>query len=175
MRVLLPALALTLIACAHAQNGPPPPPRVDEVLATDHVDPSTIRAMGPDAEPAFVAAAEDRTRSTAQRARALHALAYIANAEAQDQLRAASADRTLDRDLRLAAVHALLERTGGSGASLLQPVLDDPDPRLRLEVARALGAVGGPLARQVLQSRLDKETDGEIREALQKSLTEAQP
>jgi aminopeptidase N len=172
---LLLALALSVVGCAHAQKAAPEAPQVEPLLAHDPIDAAAVRALGPGAEGALETIATDVARPKAVRARAFHALAYVDAPSAQEDLRKASLDVHLDPELRLVAVHALLERAGRAGANLVEPVLADPDPKLRVEVAQALGSLGGPLARQVLEARLDKETDSAIREVLQKSLTEAQP
>jgi hypothetical protein len=173
MPALLVLLALCLAACSHAPAQQPPPPDLEQVLQRGP-EAAEIHGLGPGATSILDAAAHDERRPSSERAHALRALAF-AESDAQTRLQRDAEDAHFPRELRLEAVRALLHRLGRAGAPVVQPVLDDPDPKLRVEVARALGALGGPLARQVLEARLDKESDAGIREALQKSLTEAQP
>jgi aminopeptidase N len=52
----------------------------------------------------------------------------------------------------------------------LEDLLDDPDPMLRLDVARALGELGDAKARTALRARLDIELDPRTRRRLREAL-----
>ncbi len=72
---------------------------------------------------------------------------------------------------RRAAVMALPKlSTDRKGREALEDLLEDPDPMLRLDVARALGELGDSKSRSALRSRLEVDLDPRVRRRLRETL-----
>jgi aminopeptidase N len=72
---------------------------------------------------------------------------------------------------RRAAVIALPKlSTDRKGREALEDLLDDSDPMLRLDVARALGELGDAKSRPALRARLDVDLDPRVRRRLRETL-----
>jgi len=72
---------------------------------------------------------------------------------------------------RRAAVGALPKLTSDrKGRESLEDLLDDADPMLRLDVARALGELGDAKSRSPLRARLDIDLDPRVRRRLRETL-----
>ena len=72
---------------------------------------------------------------------------------------------------RRAAILALPKLLGDrKGREALEDLLEDPDPHLRVDVARALGELGDVKSRGALRSRLEVDLDPRVRRRLRETL-----
>ncbi|AUX48383.1 aminopeptidase [Sorangium cellulosum] len=72
---------------------------------------------------------------------------------------------------RRAAIMALPKLSGDRRTrELLEDLLDQPDPYLRVDVARALGELGDGRSRGALQRQLDRDLDGRVRRRIREVL-----
>lgn len=108
------------------------------------------------------------------RVEAVRTLATSNHAEAAKVLLRLANDRSASADVRAEAVLALAGQPGGR-AKLLLPLLDDPEPAIRLEAVRSLqGAVTEEPVRQALAAKLkaleDSSKDARLTEQLRFAL-----
>ena len=180
MRRLAWLLVAPALACTHAPAPATPAPRpmpratVERLLAQGGPT-GQWRTVEGDALSPLAAIAADPGEAEATRAAALAALGWVENAHAPEVLAAHADDLHESVALRIAALRALALRVGRAGASRFERALGDRNVEIRLAAARALGTLGGAEARRELSDRLDAETDLTVREALQQSLSLAQP
>lgn len=133
------------------------------------------KRLGPEALEVLEAIFQDPKALPSTRTRAVASMALVDNPAAVQRLVAISADSSVDEQYRSTAALALGRRGGPGAFEAVQPLLDDPSARVRDAAARALGSLGTPKARQVLELRLEKEEDPVVREAIQRSLTKLEP
>lgn len=127
-----------------------------------------LRAI-PDLDRVLEALATDGAVPGFVRARALSSFAVLpaGNERAGRVLRAALADERLHPQLRRAAVKALARREGPAALPALQPLLADPEVRLRDAALEALAPhAASPAVREALEARRSRETDPALRERL---------
>ncbi len=104
------------------------------------------------------------------RAGAIEGLAELRHERAIEHVRGQTAYGAPSR-ARRAAIAALPEISQSRKTrELLEELLDDRDPHLRVAVAIALGEVGDPKARPALQRQLDRDLDGRVRRRIREVL-----
>lgn len=133
------------------------------------------KPLGPAALGVLEELAADPKAPAPQRARAVTSMAAVDHPQASERLRALAQDTGAQPTLRASAATALGLRVGTEAVSTLLPLLEDRDERVREAVARALGRLGGPQAKQALEERLPLEETPLVREALQQGLTFVEP
>jgi hypothetical protein len=171
MRPLLTLFLLGLFApAAHADDAMRA--RVVDLLSA-YEDPATAadwRSLGDAAAPELFAIAQDPTQSHTRRAGAVLALGWFPNDTHHAWLVALAADNAGDGMYRRKACYALVNGWGDAALPDLAAPLAASDVQLRAAAAKAVGRLGTPAARTVLQARLAVETEPLVHDALQKSL-----
>lgn len=135
---------------------------------------SACRALGKTRQPraydVLVQLLDRDAWADALRAGAIGGLANLRDDRAQDALR----ERTkygVPTRARRAAIVALPEiGHNRKNRELLEELLDDPDPYLRVSVALALGELGDSKARGALRRQLDRDLDARVRRRIREVL-----
>lgn len=105
------------------------------------------------------------------KSRAISSLALVQNPEALPRLEGLVQDGSLTPHLRAKAVLALASRAGQPAQPLIAPLLENPAVQVREAAAQALGRFGSPTSRKALETRLAKEKDVAVREAIESGLS----
>lgn len=136
---------------------------------------SEWKPLGPAALGVLEELAANPEAPAPQRSRAVAFMAAVDHPEASGRLRALLEDTAALPSLRASAATALGLRTGSEAVATLLPFLQDSSAPVREAVARSLGRLGSPQARQALEDRLTLEETLLVREALQQGLTFIEP
>lgn len=158
-------------------SAPPPGrselrPRVEALLGGYEFEPSKQdwQRLGPDALNVLVAIANDDKQLPSRRARAIASMIHFEGPAVSANLATFTDSKTLPMTLRATAAEVLIARDGEKALSRVSPLLSATDPRVRETVAKSLGRLGSADARKTLASRLEKEQDPAVREAIQQGL-----
>jgi HEAT repeat protein len=163
-------LTLALASLAAAKPAAPRVPRatIEPHLRKYKPDPAAWRALGPGTDEALIEIASDGKSEGLLRSRAVSTLGYFPTPAARKFLestidsKAASPDPN-DRLLVAKAAVALGWLGGVQVPERLAPLLEHPDPEVRLDAAIGLGLTRLPSAAEVLRKRLDVETVDRVR------------
>jgi HEAT repeat protein len=134
-----------------------------------------VTALGSGSDEVLVQIAEDKTAAGTLRARAVSALAYAPTARVRAFLegvlvrRQPSSDATHRLLLRKAAV-AMAWHGGPRAVEVIAPLLHHPDREVRLDAAIGLGLTRASSAERPLRSRLEQETDPEVKSQIESQL-----
>jgi hypothetical protein len=172
--ILLPIL--TLAAAAK----PAAPPRVARATVESRLrsykpDPAPWRALGPGTDETLIEIAGDGKTEALLRARAVSTLSYFPTPAARKFLestidgKAASPDPA-DRLLVAKAAVALGWLGGVQVPARLAPLLDHPDPDVRLDAAIGLGLTRLTTAAEELRKRLDVESVARVRAQISRQI-----
>ena len=126
-------------------------------------------ALGNGASDELLAVARDAGRSPTQRGNALVALGYFPGSEARSYLSSLVRDAGAESLLRRKACIGLANAYKGEAVADLAVALESSDTQVRIYAAKALGLVGSAGA-STLESRLGKEADASVREAINHAL-----
>ena len=134
--------------------------RVVEALSAYESVPSQAdwEKMG-DVGPELLALSQDTAGSPSVRSRATHALGYFPTDSHRDWLVSVLSDTGARSGLRRSACYALANGWDDEALPLIRPALVAEDKQLRNAAARAVGGIGSPAARAVLEERLATEAD----------------
>jgi HEAT repeat protein len=105
------------------------------------------------------------------RVAALEALGRIGSDEAKTLIIGQLNDG--ERRGRVAAINALVAHAtppDSAAARLIEPLLDDPDPSIRIAAAGALARLGAAASAQALRARRAKEEEPRVRAALDQAV-----
>lgn len=192
MKTLIPLLALCLaVSSAEAQTPkrkpgqaqtppaqlPPPTyelrPKVEALLSGYEFEPrkDDWERLGPGALDVLVAIANDEKALPSRRQRAIASMNHFDDASVSVKLASFADSTTLEPRLRATAAQVLLQRDGEKALPKVAPLLSSPDPLIRENAAKSIAKVGTPNARKTLESRLEKEQDAAVREAIQQGLS----
>ena len=133
------------------------------------------RALGTGVDEILIAIAGDPKADLQLRARAVTALGYVSTRPGRAFLEAVVKDKTSSKDagdkllLRKAAL-ALGWAGGTRVPAQLGPLLDHPDPDVRLDVAIGLGLTRSEEAADLLRKRFDVETVPKVRSQIGRQL-----
>ena len=133
------------------------------------------RALGTGIDEILIAIAGDPKADLQLRARAVTALGYVSTRPGRAFLEAVVKDKTSSKDagdkllLRKAAL-ALGWAGGTRVPAQLGPLLDHPDPDVRLDVAIGLGLTRSEEAADLLRKRFDVETVPKVRSQIGRQL-----
>lgn len=75
-----------------------------------------------------------------------------------------------DQDVCLAAIAGLGSVEGDDSSNYLVAHLQDPNPKVRIAIAKALGMLGDMHTKASVSAHMKKEEDPDVREALRKAL-----
>ncbi len=117
-------------------------------------DAAAWRRLGPAGEARLAAIAGDRDAPIGRRARAVSALAHFPSDATRKLLATLLSHDDAPSLLRRKAALSLARAFGDMSVATLAAQAGAADPRLRDDVARALGSIGTARARAVLQRRL---------------------
>jgi HEAT repeat protein len=149
-------------------------PKHDAVMdllgaSEDPVRQADLVALGDGVDAELMAIALDPEVPTTRRGRALGSLQYYATDGVRHFLEAQLAEPTGHSLLRRTAA-ASLAAWGPVAVPVLAHALSDADLQVRIAVARALGRIVAPSAKQALQARLRAEIDATAKQAITASL-----
>ncbi|WP_257456294.1 HEAT repeat domain-containing protein [Archangium lipolyticum] len=131
--------------------------------------------LGPEALTELSGLASNPDAPEPRRTRAVAAMAVVSHPEASQRLQQLLRSSEAPPSLRAAATLALGRRAGLEAVPLLMPLLEDRNEQVRATAAQAVGRMGGPEARKVLEERLPLEENLEVREAIQRGLSYIEP
>lgn len=180
-RLLGAALSLLLAGPSAPPAGPPTRPAVEARLKAN-TQPSTTaewRSLGAGVEDALVALAGDSKLDVQVRGRAISALGLVSTRPGRAFLEklvkenAASNDAGEKLLLRKAAV-ALGWLGGTAVPGQLGPLLQHPDPDVRLDAAIGLGLTRAEEAADLLRARFDVETVPKVRSQIGRQLAQVE-
>lgn len=132
------------------------------------------KRLGPNALTVLQDIAKDTTQLPTRRTRAVASMGQVDNPNAGQTLTAMVSDVKVDARYRATAIEALGARLGDKALPTVKPYLSATNVELREATARTLSRMTTPDARKSLESRLEKEQDAAVREAIQRGL-KAQP
>jgi HEAT repeat protein len=75
-----------------------------------------------------------------------------------------------DAEQKIAAILGLGKLGGENAINYLVTKLNDADPKIRIAVAQALGAIADPHTKAHVSAQRNRETDSQVREALSKAM-----
>lgn len=127
-------------------------------------------ALGPEVGASLLAVAQDDSQSHSVRARAIVALGWYPSDEGRVWLEATLAQADGDSLYRRKSAHALATGWGVDALPALTPALASDDVQLRMATARAVGALEDPAATQLLQARLEVETEASVQKVLREQV-----
>ena len=127
---------------------------------------------GPEAREPLLAMLDVYSWSDIVRAGALEGLASLGDRSVVDTIRQYTRYGFPSRGRRAAVL--ALARLGDPASTRqhFEQLMEDPDPRLRIDVARALVQMGGHESLALLRSRLDRERDGRVVRRLREAAAE---
>lgn len=159
-------------------NSPPPPgpenvrAKVETLLSGYEYVPTNEdwKRVGPGALDVLVQIANDPAQLPTRRTRAVASMAQVENPKATDTLLTLANDSKVEVRYRSTAVEALGAKLGDAALPKVSPLLNAKDAELREASARAIARMNTADARKTLESRLEKEQDPAVRDALQRGL-----
>jgi HEAT repeat protein len=173
--MVLPFLTLAPLVAAKPVPAKVPRATLEPRLRNYKPDPAAWRALGPGTDEALIEIAGDGKTEVLLRSRAVSTLSYFPTSAARKFLestvgaKASSTDAT-DRLLVAKAAVALGWLGGVRVPDQLAPLLDHPDPDVRLDAAIGLGLTRLPSAAEVLRKRLDIETAARVRAQISRQI-----
>lgn len=75
-----------------------------------------------------------------------------------------------DSEVVIAALNALSQIHDEDSVNSISGMIDNPDPRIRMGAANALGSLGTEYAKTYLQHRMTTEQDEEVKKAISEAL-----
>ncbi len=127
--------------------------------------------LGPAAFDELAKIWKDSAQKPTTRSRAVSSLALVTSPGAEPLLKSILQDVSIDAKYRSVAAMALSVRLGDQSVPVLKPLLDDKEPRLRESAARALAQTHAAVVPELLKTRLAKEQNATVRDALETSLS----
>jgi hypothetical protein len=173
--MVLPFLTQAPLAAAKPAPSKVPRASIEPRLRSYKPDPAAWRAMGPGTDEALIEIAGDGKTEMLLRSRAVSTLSYFPTPAARKFLestiggKAASPDAG-DRQLVGKAAVALGWLGGVHVPDQLAPLLDHPDPDVRLDAAIGLGLTRLPTAAEALRKRLDIENVARVRAQISRQI-----
>lgn len=136
---------------------------------------AALDTIGPDVEQLLIDIAGGPRERPTVRVRAVAALALYPSVGTRAYLRAqlmepAWTGSALGRQMRAQALRSLGRAFGDSSVDDIASLRDDPDPQVRLAVARALVDAGSERAVPVLEAWLPNEMEFNVRDAVDRAL-----
>lgn len=135
---------------------------------------SELQKLGTGVDAVLIEIAGDSAVSRSRRASATWSLGFFPSDTTRSFLVTVVQDPSADSQLRRSATWALCNGWGDSALDAVKPALDATDPQLRNQAVRAVGKVGTPAARSVLEARLATESSAMVRDAITASLAVTQ-
>jgi hypothetical protein len=170
-------LPLVALAAAGKPASPPhvPRPSVEARLRSYKPDPAAWRALGPGTDEALIEIAGDGKAELLLRTRAVSTLSYFPTPATRKYLEKTIDARTASQDpndrLLVAKAAVALGWLGGVQVpARLAPLLDHPDPEVRLDAAVGLGLTRLPSAAEELRKRLDAEPVPRVRAQISRQI-----
>lgn len=190
MKTFLAIALLSLTAAAQAplkkpgqaqtppKEAPPPPgpaelkPKVLALITGYELEPKREDwdKLGPKALDVLVAIAQDDTALPSTRTRAIASMNHFDAPSVSTHLATFASQKTLPWRLRATAAEVLVARDGEKALPQVAPMLSSADPLVREAAAKSIARLGTATARKTLESRLEKEEDAAVREAIQQGL-----
>jgi HEAT repeat protein len=129
-----------------------------------------LRALGDGAGAELLAIATDPAESTTHRERATWALGWFPSETNRVWLTTTLGDATAASGMRRSAAWALVNGWGDAALPAVEAGLASDDTQLQAQCARALGHLGTPAARALLQARLATEPNAMVVTTIQTAL-----
>ncbi|MFL5318668.1 MAG: HEAT repeat domain-containing protein [Myxococcaceae bacterium] len=166
------------------QKAPPPidaptPPGPDDVRAKvmallsgyEYVPTAEDwKRVGPGALDVLAEIAADSTQLPTRRTRAVACMGQLDTPKASERLTTLVTNEKLEPQYRGTAIEALGAKLGDKALPTVKPFLTASNAELREATARTLSRMKTPEARKTLESRLEKEQDAAVRDAIQRGL-----
>jgi HEAT repeat protein len=173
--MVLPFLALAPLAAAKPAAGKVPRATIEPRLRSYKPDPAAWRALGPGTDEALIEIAGDGKTEVLLRSRAVSTLSYFPTPAARRFLESTidgkgDSPDAADRLLVAKAAVALGWLGGVQVPQRLAPLLDHPDPEVRLDVAIGLGLTRLPTAAEALRKRLVLEPVDRVRAQISRQI-----
>ncbi len=127
--------------------------------------------LGPAAFDELAKIWKDPAQKPTTRSRAVSSLALVNSPDAEPLLKSILSDVSVEAKYRSVAALALSVRLGEQSVPMLKPLLDDQEPRLRETAARALAQTRAASVPALLKTRLAREQNATVRDALETSLS----
>jgi len=128
------------------------------------------RALGSEAVPVLIEVANDGDELMMRRARAATALGAFDDVRAAAALEAMATATGGPASLQRSALLALAHSDATKAAPVVEKALGSPDPLLRQTAVKALSAMPGPAATQLLQARLAEEQEPFLRQQIERAI-----
>ena len=147
-------------------------PKVEALLKGYEFEPrkEDWEKLGPGALDVLVAIASDEKLLPSTRSRALASMNHFPDAKVSATLATFATSTKLQPSVRATAAEVLVARDGQKALAKVSPLLSASDPLLRETAAKSIARLGTPEARKTLESRLEKDQDPAVREAIQRGL-----
>jgi hypothetical protein len=173
--IVLPLLTLAPLAAAKPAASKVPRATLEPKLRKYKPDPAAWRALGPGTDEGLIEIAGDGKTELLLRSRAVSTLSYFPTPAARKFLEATVAGKAESQDpgdrLLVGKAAVALGWLGGAQVpDLLAPLIDHPDPDVRLDAAIGLGLTRLPSAAEVLRKRLDVETVDRVRAQISRQI-----